>query len=314
MILISFISIQTSSRRCCAKILSGYVWLAGMTVVIAVLSENVVGIIEDESKTWRLSVSFIGVISGALLYIRDDFQKVDRSNPLMETIVSMVVVGAIVCAAIGVPAIIQFILMMFLPESPHWLYRKHVYLTSFLFYKDRKEEAGAIWKKLCPPDKVKAKVEYLSNTVVHKGLTAGIGCQAAQQFMGISTVMYYSPTIVQLAGYASNSMALALSLITFGLNAFGSIVSMVFVNRYGRRKLLLVRMVRIIICLLMLTGTFEFAKNNAPAVSGVNTATFGNSTCVDYTNAPHPIQQTGTACHVWLPLMIVASALILVTM
>lgn len=42
-----------------------------------------------------------GVISGALLYIRDDFKEVDESAFLQETIVSMAVAGAIVGAAIG---------------------------------------------------------------------------------------------------------------------------------------------------------------------------------------------------------------------
>ncbi|KAF6146518.1 hypothetical protein GIB67_020302 [Kingdonia uniflora] len=361
------------------------------------------------------------VISRALLYIRDEFQKVDRSTPLQEIIVSMAVAGVIVGSAIGgwmndswgrrisilivdvlfainaivmgissspgfiilervfvglgvgmasmtvplyiseaspvkirgalvslngllitgeqfitylvnlafahksrtlrwmlgvagVPAVIQFILMMFLPESPRWLYRKHVFLTSFLFFQDRKEEAATILKKLYPPHEVEAEVEALrlsveakivkegsigagniftkiknawSNTVVHRGLTAGIGCQVAQQFVGINTVMYYSPTIVQLAGYASNSVALSLSLITSGLNAFGSIVSMLFVDRYGRRKLLLVSMVGIIICLFMLT-------------------------VLALITPMHPMSKLGLH-HAWLSLMIVASALILMT-
>nr|DAD25418.1 TPA_asm: hypothetical protein HUJ06_026882 [Nelumbo nucifera] len=42
-----------------------------------------------------------GVISGALLYIRDDFEMVDRSNFLQETIVSMALVGAVIGAAAG---------------------------------------------------------------------------------------------------------------------------------------------------------------------------------------------------------------------
>ncbi|CAH8349963.1 unnamed protein product [Eruca vesicaria subsp. sativa] len=42
-----------------------------------------------------------GVISGALLYIREDFKTVDRETWLQEMIVSMAVAGAIVGAAIG---------------------------------------------------------------------------------------------------------------------------------------------------------------------------------------------------------------------
>ncbi|XAR50842.1 hypothetical protein NMG60_11005292 [Bertholletia excelsa] len=41
---------------------SGFAWLVGMTCVIALLSEYVVGTIEDASETWGISVSFISII------------------------------------------------------------------------------------------------------------------------------------------------------------------------------------------------------------------------------------------------------------
>ncbi|KAK1562892.1 hypothetical protein Q3G72_018647 [Acer saccharum] len=41
---------------------SGFAWLVGMTVVIAILSEFVVGTIEDASESWGISVSFISII------------------------------------------------------------------------------------------------------------------------------------------------------------------------------------------------------------------------------------------------------------
>ncbi|KAJ4903844.1 Vacuolar cation/proton exchanger 1 [Raphanus sativus] len=41
---------------------SGFVWLVGMTLVIALLSEYVVATIEDASESWGLSVSFISII------------------------------------------------------------------------------------------------------------------------------------------------------------------------------------------------------------------------------------------------------------
>ncbi|KAI3993435.1 hypothetical protein MKX01_002448 [Papaver californicum] len=41
---------------------SGFLWLAGMTVLIALLSEYVVGTIEATSSSWGLSVSFISII------------------------------------------------------------------------------------------------------------------------------------------------------------------------------------------------------------------------------------------------------------
>jgi Ca2+:H+ antiporter len=41
---------------------SGFAWLVGMTIVIALLSEYVVDTIEDASDSWGLSVSFISII------------------------------------------------------------------------------------------------------------------------------------------------------------------------------------------------------------------------------------------------------------
>ncbi|XP_058763764.1 vacuolar cation/proton exchanger 3-like [Vicia villosa] len=41
---------------------SGFAWLAGMTVFIAILSEYVVDTIEDASDSWGLSVSFLSII------------------------------------------------------------------------------------------------------------------------------------------------------------------------------------------------------------------------------------------------------------
>ena len=126
------------------------------------------------------------------------------------------------------------------------------------------------------------------NAAVRRALYAGIAVQVAQQFVGINTVMYYSPTIVQFAGIASNSTALALSLVTSGLNAIGSIVSMVFIDRFGRRKLMLVSMIGIIVCLVVLSATFNQAAHHAPAISNKDTLSFGaNSTCHAYTNDPN---------------------------
>ncbi|KAL6990662.1 Inositol transporter 4 [Sarracenia purpurea var. burkii] len=201
----------------------------------------------------------------------------------------------------GIPALVQFILMLSLPESPRWLYRQN-----------KPDEARAILEKIYPANEVEEEMKALQssieaekaeeasigngliakvksawkNDVVRRGLYAGIAVQVAQQFVGINTVMYYSPTIVQLAGYASNKTALALSLITSGLNALGSIVSMLTVDRYGRRRLMILSMIGIIVSLLVLSTVFFEASSHSPAISQFESSHFGgNSTCSSYLTA-----------------------------
>ncbi|KAL4398044.1 hypothetical protein AHAS_Ahas01G0252500 [Arachis hypogaea] len=280
-----------------------------------------------------------GVISGALLYIREDFVEVDKKLWLQEVIVSMAVAGAIIGAALGgwmndmlgrktsilgadivffIGAIVMaiapapwvlvvgrilFVLMLTLPESPRWLYNQgkenesrkileKIYRADEIegeikamreAVEQEKQEEGLIGQTL--GEKMKAA---FSNVAVRRGLYAGVTAQVAQQFVGINTVMYYSPTIVQFAGIASKSTALALSLVTSGLNAVGSILSMLCIDKYGRRKLMLLSLIAIIICLLTLTGVFYQAATTAPPIDNVDTLSFGaNATCQAYLDAPN---------------------------
>ncbi|CAI0374372.1 unnamed protein product [Linum tenue] len=360
-----------------------------------------------------------GVISGALLYIKEDFEEVDKSTFLQELIVSTCVAGAIIGAAVGgyandrigrrktimvadvlfflgsiimaiapvpaviivgrvlvglgvgmasmtaplyiseaspakirgamvstngllitggqflsylinlaftrapgtwrwmlgvagLPALIQFLLMWSLPESPRWLYRENYV-----------HEAKEILEKLYPEDEVDREIQALresveserameesigkdmwsklkgafTDKVVRRGLYAGVTVQVAQQFVGINTVMYYSPTIVQFAGFASKSVALALSLITSGLNAVGSIISMMVVDKYGRRRLMIISMFGIISCLIILAVVFRQASLGAPGIDFVDTKHFGsNVTCPSYLENFHKPKWGCTQC------------------
>lgn len=87
-----------------------------------------------------------------------------------------------------------------------------------------------------------------------------MGIAIFQQFVGINTVMYYSPTIAQLSGFASNQVAMLLSLITAGVNAFGSILSIYLVDKTGRKKLALISLVGVLASLVLLTVVFRHSE------------------------------------------------------
>lgn len=169
----------------------------------------------------------------------------------------------------------------------------------------REEEAKAILRKIYPAHEVETEIQDLKESVekeikeegssekinfiklwktktVRRGLIAGVGLQVFQQFVGINTVMYYSPTIVQLAGFASNQTALLLSLVTSGLNALGSIVSIYLIDRTGRKKLLVASLVGVVISLGLLSAVFHETTSHSPMVSAMETSHFSNYTCPDY--------------------------------
>lgn len=183
----------------------------------------------------------------------------------------------------------------------------------------REEEAKEILRKIYASEDAEKEIQDLKESVeaeirekqsaekinliklwktktVRRGLIAGVGLQVFQQFVGINTVMYYSPTIVQLAGFASNKTALLLSLVTSGLNAFGSIVSIYFIDRTGRKKLLIISLCGVIVSLGLLSAVFHETTTHSPIVGPVATSRFSNFTCPDYKTARDAIAWDCTRC------------------
>uniref|UniRef100_A0A0D6R5G2 Major facilitator superfamily (MFS) profile domain-containing protein n=1 Tax=Araucaria cunninghamii TaxID=56994 RepID=A0A0D6R5G2_ARACU len=186
----------------------------------------------------------------------------------------------------GIPAAIQLILVIFLPESPRWLYRQNkvdeaVTILERLYSKEEVGHQVAALQEAIESeekdDKSYKKFLYLlTSPELRPALVAGVGLAVLQQLVGINTVMYYSPTIVQLAGFSSNSVALALSLITSGLNALFSALGMYLIDRTGRRRLAMGSLIGVILSLAMLTTVFNYASKHSPPVAAPQY--YGNTT------------------------------------
>ncbi|RLM74480.1 hypothetical protein C2845_PM15G12690 [Panicum miliaceum] len=178
----------------------------------------------------------------------------------------------------AVPAIVQFVLMLFLPESPRWLY-----------WKDEKAQAIAVLEKIYDSDRLEEEVELLASSSMHEfqsdntsyldvfkskelrlAFFAGAGLQAFQQFTGINTVMYYSPTIVQMAGFTSNKLALLLSLIVAAMNTAGTIVGIYLIDRCGRRRLALTSLSGVVISLVILAMAFILQSSSSLCMAAAN--------------------------------------------
>ncbi|MCX8514385.1 MAG: sugar porter family MFS transporter [Burkholderiales bacterium] len=142
------------------------------------------------------------------------------------------------------PAIILTIGMLCMPESPKWLALKGFedkaldILTKIRGnLNDANTELLNIKNTLLHNNKIKLK-EIFSKTlrpVLIIGLVLGVG----QQFMGINTVMYYGPHIMKSIGF-SNSLTQMFGTLGLGTTNFVfTIVTLLFIDRIGRRKFLL---------------------------------------------------------------------------
>eukprot|EP00892_Ulva_mutabilis_P007815 jgi/Ulvmu1/5405/UM022_0200.1 len=164
----------------------------------------------------------------------------------------------------ALPAMMQLVGLLIVPESPRWLLRKH-----------RRTEAKSVAKKLFEEsqlDQVMASMDaevfeeaaqqhssalaLLRRPLARSQLHVGVTLQVLQQLCGINTVMYFTPVILQMAGFHNRQQALLLSCFPAAVNTAGTIIGMQLVERMGRRRLLLGSLIGVVISLIALSIPF----------------------------------------------------------
>jgi sugar porter (SP) family MFS transporter len=96
-------------------------------------------------------------------------------------------------------------------------------------------------------------------------LVIAIVMQVFQQFTGINAIMFYAPVLFQTVGFGSDA-ALLSSVVTGLVNVLSTIVSVVLVDKVGRRALLLEACVQMLITQvwILITLSIFLAPMNHP--------------------------------------------------
>eukprot|EP00039_Didymoeca_costata_P001047 m.49239 g.49239 ORF g.49239 m.49239 type:complete len:571 (-) comp10605_c0_seq1:1615-3327(-) len=192
----------------------------------------------------------------------------------------------------GVPAFLQFVGMMFAPESPRWLAKykgeekaKAVLLSVRGSEDQAAEEVLEIMEGIKLDEELNKNavtmMEMVTNPPLRRALTLGCMLQAIQQLTGINTVMYYSGTILVMAGFTDTTLAIWMTAAIAFVGFVFTSISMFFVEKAGRRKLTLLSLIGVIISLGMIGGGF-FASSYT-SVPTVPTAGCNFDTCYDCT-------------------------------
>lgn len=162
----------------------------------------------------------------------------------------------------AVPSFIQLIGFMFwMPESPRWLLSMHrISDAKAVFQRIRQEnysenEFDEI-KNAAEATSLKPLRELVKN-FPKKILVIGVALQIAQQLAGINSIMYYSATVMKLAGFNENSEAIWKAADLAFVNFIFGLFSLYAVEKYGRRKLLFFSMIGTIIALFMIAFGLE---------------------------------------------------------
>jgi len=162
------------------------------------------------------------------------------------------------------PAALFRILLQSIPESPRWL-----------ILNGRETEAIPIMKRLGETEVAKAIDNIKTSVMEHKEklfqkrylkpILYAIVLAMFNQLSGINAIIYYAPRIFDMAGF-SQQQAYLQPVYIGGANLLFTLLAMPLIDRFGRKTLLLIGSVGMIV-FLALTA---FALNNISGSNGSN--------------------------------------------
>jgi MFS transporter, SP family, solute carrier family 2 (myo-inositol transporter), member 13 len=179
----------------------------------------------------------------------------------------------------GVPAALQFVGILFLPESPRWLVAKgHAVEARGVLQKLR--ASGDVEFEMAEIEEDVAETASLpmarlsdlwSSPPIRRAVTLGCGLMLLQQLSGINTVMYYSASIYTMAGF-SDEAAIWLAGFTALAQFVGMVANMLLVERWGRRTLVLSSLALVTASLLAIGASFYLAMASSEPVTALDPA------------------------------------------
>lgn len=177
-----------------------------------------------------------------------------------------------------IPAVIFFFSLLFIPESPRYLVAKN-----------HKEKALKVMSKLYGSLTGERKVHEIDASLAtdrHKPrfsdlydktlgrikpiVWVGVGLAAFQQFVGINVVFYYGAVLWQAVGF-DESDALLINVISGALSIAGVVLSLVLVDKIGRKPILMIGSIGISVTLALVVYAFSTGSLEVSLASGQET-------------------------------------------
>lgn len=177
-----------------------------------------------------------------------------------------------------IPAMIMFVGMLFLPETPRWLISKGF-----------NEKCRDVLEKVEEPQLVDEVINRMQTDIetdkknkinwthifkkwLRIPLIIAIGIMFVQQFTGINTIIYYSPKIFLMSGFADAQAAVWASVSVGVVNVAFTILSLFMIDRLGRRKLYFIGLSGLVVALIAMGTCFALQSTLGDSIKWVTIA------------------------------------------
>lgn len=165
-----------------------------------------------------------------------------------------------------IPAVLYFIFLFFVPQSPRWLIIKGRFNEALQIMKTIGDEKIAekvvadiqesILLELAP--KEKTSIRELFKPSMKLVMTIGIGIAILQQIVGINCVFFYAPMIFEQSGIGTDASFIQAILVGL-INVVFTIVAMALIDKLGRKPLLVIGVSGIALSMFVLAYSFNAA-------------------------------------------------------
>jgi MFS family permease len=177
------------------------------------------------------------------------------------------------------PAVFYFMGLFLVPRSPRWLIMKGEYEEAMKIMKKFnstgqvesdvlaiKQSMGSDKKKKRPP------ISDLFKPELQLVITIGIVVAVLQQITGINSIFFYAPMIFEQSGIGTDTSFVQAILVGL-VNLVFTVLAIMFIDKLGRKPLLVGGVAGITICMFVLaysfnSATYKLSRDSMKALNG----------------------------------------------